>query len=133
MRKLLILTFLLATLTMATRAAPAPAKYDPAPTYLTRAASQSKAPKRGTLERRAWIVCKTWKRKWERCRRVLNVAWCEDRLSPSDLSGAYKGTFQFDEHNVKTYGLGRTMWSQAKAALELWKDRHWAPWSCKPR
>lgn len=123
----IIIAILLTILGLAGKVENAKAAYHPAPRAIHNAAMQSHPPRRGTTAKRAWIICQVWGR--HRCRRIVNVAYCESTLSPW-LRGAHYGAFQFDAHNVRVYHPGNTMWSQARAALALWNDRHWSPWQC---
>lgn len=108
------------------------ASYRPAPTHLMRVASKPSLPTAGGVARRAWIICHVWKVRWQRCGRVLSVAWCESTLRPWARNGQYLGIFQMGTRERATYGHGPGVWTQARAAKRYWDQSHWTPWQCKP-
>jgi hypothetical protein len=106
------------------------AAYKPAPDRIIKAAQQTNAPARGTVARRAWIICRYFTR--STCRAAVNVAWCESTLRPWAANGQYRGVFQMGAAERNRYGHGRTAWHQAKAARAYWRKANWRPWVCRP-
>ena len=106
----------------------AAASYRPAPHRLVVAAQQAKPPPRHTTAKRAWIICHIF----PRCRRALNVAWCESSLRPWAGLGQYRGMWQMGAAERRRYGHGRGAWKQTRAAKRYWNQSHWRPWQCQP-
>lgn len=113
--------------------AEASAAFKPAPARIvSRARRGQPMPRSGTVAKRAWIICRVWKGPPLRCRRALNIAWCESGISPRAANGQHLGIFQMSADNRRRYGHSGNPWKQARAARDLWNDRHWSPWSCRP-
>ena len=79
-------------------------------------------------ERIKSIICApqyTWN-----CEEALAVAWCESRLDPRARNGQYLGTFQMGAAERARFGHGRTVETQARAALRYYRVSGWRPWAC---
>ena len=122
----------------------AEASYRPAPSRIVAKAQKHRPPARGTLAKRAWIICHVWR--GVSCRYALNVAWCENRgfyprkRGPHDEYGNPRiGLWQFGTHERRVFGYGRNTWTQARAGyryyryakLHHWRNG-WGPWQCRP-
>lgn len=107
------------------------AKYDPAPRHVVKAGLSKKAPRKGTTERRAWIICRIFGKR--RCVAILNVAHCESSLRPWARNGQYLGMFQMGSSERARFGHDtRNVWTQARAARRYFLISSFGPWECKP-
>jgi hypothetical protein len=102
----------------------------PAPRYLVVAAVKHRAPAKGSVERRAWVICRVWGA--AHCRGALNVAWCESGLRPWARNGQYLGIWQMGSSERARFGHGSNAWSQTRAAKAYWRLSGWRPWQCRP-
>ncbi len=108
------------------------ASFKPVPESIYHQAIETKMPAKGTTAKRAWIICHIWKGGARRCRRILNVAWCESSLRPWASNGQFKGMFEMGADERERYGHGKDAWTQSRSAHTYWLTSHWRPWQCKP-
>jgi len=75
-------------------------------------------------------ICAVFK---EYCGEAIRVSWCESRWKTWAKNGQYLGLFQMGENERKTYGHGKTIIAQARAAHEYFVDRDhtWDRWECR--